>query len=120
MRLYKTKLFDKWADELRISKILLLETALEITNGLIDVDLGGFLYKKRINIANKGKRGGARVILTYKEADRIIFLYGFAKNEKDNIAKKEKEALKKLATFYLGLDQQEFNKAIIAKELIEV
>ncbi|TLU55838.1 MAG: hypothetical protein FDX02_02315 [Chlorobium sp.] len=57
--------------------------------------LGGCLFKKRLSRAGAGKRGGYRVLVGYKRpiADRIIFLYAFAKSEKDTISDREEAAL---------------------------
>ncbi|MBI4356726.1 MAG: type II toxin-antitoxin system RelE/ParE family toxin [Gammaproteobacteria bacterium] len=49
-----------------------------------------------------------------------IFIYGFAKNEKDNITGKEKEWLKALANVYFSYGQTEIEQAKKAGELIEV
>jgi hypothetical protein len=35
----------------------------EMAAGLIDADLGGSVYKKRLPMPGRGKRGGARIIL---------------------------------------------------------
>ena len=45
--------------------------------GLVDADLGGSLFKKRIPVPGRGKRGSARVIVATKRTDRWFFLYGF-------------------------------------------
>ena len=120
MRIYKTKIFHKWIKANKITGGILKDTTKEIVAGLIDVHLGGGVYKKRIQTTNKGKSGGARVILAYKEGDRVVFLYGFNKNERDNITNKEKEAFKKLANFYLNLTDLVINKALLIQELMEV
>src|SRR3989338_4597375 len=45
----------------------------EITRGLFDANLGGHIYKKRISIGSKGKRGGARTIIAYKAHNKSLF-----------------------------------------------
>jgi hypothetical protein len=47
-------------------------------------------------------------------------VYGFAKNEKANVAPKELRALKKLAAIFLGLDAEALEKASAAGEIAEV
>jgi len=120
LKVCKTKMFHKWMKVNKIAGTKLKETTMEISAGLIDVHLGGGLYKKRIQTTNKGKSEGARVILAYKKEARLIFLYGFNKNEKDNISKKEQEAFKKLADFYLNLTDFAITKALLIHELMEV
>lgn len=120
VEIYKTKIFYKWMRINKVTDVLMKETILEIVNGLMDVALGDGLYKKRMKIGGRGKRGGSRVILAYKKNKRLIFLYGFNKNEKDNISLKEKQAFKKLSDFYLSLTSLEVSNALAIQELIEV
>lgn len=44
-----------------------------------------------------GKSGGFRTLIATNRADRWVFVFGFAKNERANIDKDEEVALKKLA-----------------------
>ena len=89
MRVFQTKVFRRWVRKEKIDEDELLEAVREIEDGLVDADLGGHLLKKRIPRQGAGKSGGFRTILAYQEAERTIFLYGFAKNEKENIDKKD-------------------------------
>ena len=93
---------------------------IEIEQGLIDADLGGYLYKKRVAIAGQGKSGGRRTILTFKVGKNIFFLFGFAKNERDNISAKELKVLKRMAKELLGYDEKRLKQAVDAGSLIEV
>lgn len=68
----------------------------EVEQGLVDAYLGGFLIKKRVPRPGSGKSGGYRTIMAYRQGERIFLLYGFAKNERDNITNKE------LAAFFHG------------------
>jgi hypothetical protein len=45
------------------------------------------------------------------ENARIIYLYGFSKNERDNISSKELEAFKKLTKDYLVLSPTQLERA---------
>jgi hypothetical protein len=59
---------------------------------------GGF-RKVRVPRAGMGKRGGARVIYILRDEDFPVFLVVvYAKNEKDNLTKKERNALAKHAS----------------------
>jgi hypothetical protein len=87
---------------------------------LFDTNLGGLIYKKRIPLGNKGKSGGARTIIAYKTEDKAIFIYGYAKNTRDNISQKEEEALKDLAKYFLSFDEKQTANAVKIGELIEV
>lgn len=122
--IYKTKVFDRWANEQGLTDQSLCQAIREMSAGLIDADLGGGLYKKRVGRTGrrtgKGKSGGFRTLVATNRGDRWIFVFGFAKNERDNINKKEKDALKKLASYYLSLSLEALLKAKQSIELIEV
>ena len=118
--IYKTKVFNRWANEQGLTDQSLCQAIKEMNAGLIDADLGGGLYKKRVARTGQGKSGGFRTLVATNKGDRWIFVFGFAKNERDNINKKEKDALKKLADYYLSLSVQVLLKAQQSKELIEV
>ena len=95
MRLFKNKWFARWAHAEDIADSVLLQAAVEVVGGHVEADLGGYLFKKRLAREGSGKRGSYRVLIGYKRqhAERIIFLYAFAKNANANISDKEKEAL---------------------------
>ncbi|MDM8558135.1 type II toxin-antitoxin system RelE/ParE family toxin [Candidatus Parabeggiatoa sp. HSG14] len=97
MRTFKLKLFNKWAEKEGLTETSLKKAVKEIENGLVDADLGGHLYKKRIGIQGRGKSGGVRTLLTFKIEANVFFMYGFAKNQRDNIEENELKALKRLA-----------------------
>ena len=98
----------------------LKEAVAEIANGLIDADLGQGVFKKRIALPGRGKSGGARTIIAFRMDHRTIFIYGFAKNDKDNISKSDEEQLKQYAKTLLGFTEQQIKNAIKIGELIEV
>lgn len=92
----------------------------EVGNGLVDADLGGDLYKKRIGLAGRGKSGGVRTLIAFRIEEKAFFLYGFAKNARSNISEKELKALRLLAAELLSYSDEALEKAIEAGELIEV
>jgi hypothetical protein len=49
-----------------------------------------------------------------------VFLYGFAKSERDNVDDRELDDLKKLARLYLGYSDVQITAALEATELREV
>lgn len=108
-----------------MSKADVTDTALikainEMEQGLIDAELGGFLFKKRVAPLGQGKRGGARTIVASKVNDRWFFLYGFLKNERDNINSIELKALQAVAKELLELSDSQIKKALTAHEIIGV
>jgi len=106
MRIFKTKWFSRWAVNECLSEQTLIEAVAEMEQGLIDANLGGHVVKKRVAIGGRGKSGGLRTILAFKLRDKAFFLYGFAKNQQENIEDKELKALKLLAKHFLAYDSK--------------
>ncbi len=67
-----------------------------------------------------GKRGSLRTLVAFKADDKAFFIYGFAKNERDNISQNELKALRLLATELLGYGSVLLAKAIAVGEIVEV
>ena len=88
--------------------------------GLVDADLGGGVYKKRVAMPGRGKRGGARVLLGSSLGTRWFFLYGFEKNERATIDDKELASLQKGAAAFVGMDPKVLERALEAGELTEI
>jgi len=120
MRIFKTRLFNRWAAEEGMTDEALREAVDELAAGLVDANLGGHVYKKRVGLNGRGKRGGVRTLIAFRLEDKAFFLYGFAKNERDNIDIKELKALRLLASQLLGYNDTALNQAIKIGELIEV
>lgn len=87
---------------------------------MFEANLGSGLIKKRIARRGEGKRGGHRVLLALKQSDRLVFLFGFSKNDRDNIDEEEKLIYKKLSHFYLTAPIEQLNKMCEAKLLFEI
>jgi hypothetical protein len=120
VRLLKDPTFSRWARKEGLTDRALCEAAKEIESGLVDARLGGFLIKKRVARPGEGKSGGYRTIVAHRQGSRLVFLHGFAKNETDNISKKERNALSKLGDVYLEYDEAAIRKVVASKQLIEV
>lgn len=105
-KIYKQRDFTKWAKKEKIPDYKLIAAIDEIERGVADVRLGAGLYKKRIATANRGKSGGARTLIAYKEGDRAFFVHGFCKNEVDNITSYELKQLKMYAKLLLSLSPE--------------
>lgn len=120
MRVFKTRWFRKWAVKEGLDDEALRTAVEEMENGLIDAELGGHVVKKRVALPGRGKRGGSRTLVVYRQADKAFFVYGFAKNERANINDNELKALKLLATHLLEYSNQALLKTIKSGELTEV
>ena len=118
MRIFKTRHFTKWMRKSGLTDDLLVQAVTEMQQGLIDANLGSGLFKKRIGIAGRGKRGGVRTLVATNKDDRWFFVYGFEKNVVDNISFKAVAGLQDLASDLLSLDDSQLNVAV-EKEVIE-
>jgi len=120
VKVYKTRLFDRWARDEYITDDMLLESIAEMESGLVNASLGGYIYKQRLALPGQGKRSGARTIIAFKVKDKAFFIYGFAKNKRDNIRKDELTALKAYARELLAYSDVALRKAVHQGVLIEV
>ncbi|HOG11527.1 MAG TPA: type II toxin-antitoxin system RelE/ParE family toxin [Smithellaceae bacterium] len=68
----------------------------------------------------KGKLGSTRALLATNRDNRWFFLFGFEKNERDNITESELDTLKKLAKDLLGLTAGQIAAAVKEGSLVEV
>lgn len=69
------------------------------------------MVKKRIGLAGRGKRGGARTLVATNKGSRSFFVYGFEKNDRANIADDELEALQGIAKELLDRSGSELDLA---------
>jgi hypothetical protein len=78
------------------------------------------IIKQRIARDGEGKSGGFRTLILLKIGNRAFFVYGFAKNEKDNIEADDLIALKKLAAIILNYTDDQLKDSLNKNILIEV
>ncbi len=120
MRIFKNKAFSRFARKADLDDEALCQAIDAAERGLVDADLGGGVIKQRIARRGQGKSGGFRVVILFKTGDRAFFVYGFAKNERDNIDDDELAAMRMLATEMLGYDGKAIETALAAGALSEV
>ena len=107
MERYKLKDFAKWAKKEGISDDELTAVVSEMSRGLLGDRLGAHIYKKRIKVEGRGKRGGARAIVLYKDKDVTLFLYGYLKNDQADISQNEEKQLRLFASEFMRLSSTE-------------
>jgi hypothetical protein len=73
-RTFKTKIFAKWMRKTELKDQDLLLAVVEMETGLIDSDLGGNVFKKRIALPGMGKRSGGRTLVASKFSRRDGYL----------------------------------------------
>jgi hypothetical protein len=117
---FKLRSFNRWMQKIRLSDQNLCEAVKDMMAGLIDAELGGNIVKKRIPLPGQGKRGATRTLLATNRKNRWIFVYGFEKNERENITHKELEVLQDLAITYLNLSDDELGFMIGDGKILEV
>lgn len=115
-----TKWFRRWARKTNLSNSTLNEALVNLEKGLSVADLGKNLYKVRVKREGQGKSSGYRTIVVYREKKRAIFLYGFAKNEKDNLNSTELHYFRKLGNDLLKLSRSQIEIAIKEKVLFDL
>lgn len=120
MRVFKTKVFRRFQRKERMSDDSLVEAINRAEQGLVDADLGHGLIKQRIARAGGGKSGGFRTIIAYRQGDRAVFLYGFAKNERDNIGADDLRELADYGGMLLGLSEPDAGAMVTQERLWEV
>lgn len=120
MRIFKTKWFGRFAKKEKIDDTALIEAIERAECGLIDADLGSFLIKQRIAKEGQGRSKGYRTLIAHKYKNRAVFLYGFAKNERDNIDDNELMSLKDIAISSLNMSEQDMKRALEEGRLQEV
>lgn len=116
----KSRWFNKWAKKNAISDSLLLKTIEDLSKNLGTVSLGSGLYKIRTPKSHRGKSSSHRTIVVYKKSDKAIFIYGFAKSEKDNLSTKELSYFKKLAKNLLSIKKEKYTTMIQNGDFISI
>jgi len=119
-RVYKAKWFQRYARKEGIEDAALLEAVARAENGQIDADLGGGVIKQRIARSGQGRSGGYRTIVIFRRGDRAVFIYGFAKSERDNIRADEEKEFKEAAKHVLNLTEMQLAELVQQGDFVEV
>jgi hypothetical protein len=119
-RVFKTRHFSRWMRKTELTDNALCRAIEEMVQGLLDADLGGGVVKKRVGLAGRGKRGGARTLVATNKGNRWFFVFGFEKNEKTNISDDELEALQDIAAVLLVRTSRQLDEAIAEGALQEI
>jgi hypothetical protein len=112
MRLFKTKGFTRFARRERISDASLREAIRRAEYGLVDAQLGGGVIKQRVARPGQGRSGGYRVLIAYRARTLSVFLYGFAKSERDNVDDNELATLRDIARAWFQADAKALARAV--------
>ena len=119
MRIFKTKTLARFVRQNGIGDASLVAAVERALKGSIDADLGGGVIKQRVARLGQGKRGGFRLLIAFGP-HRAVFLYGFAKNERENIHDTELMTLREIAATFLNASTDKITQALKDGTLIEV
>ena len=97
MRFFKLRNFERFAIKEGIPDEALKDVVAQMEAGQINANLGSLVYKQRLARQGEGKSGGYRVILFYRQGERVFFAFGFAKASMANISQKDLTILKEQA-----------------------
>ena len=86
----------------------------------MDADLGGHVIKQRVARAGQGKSGGYRTLILFRQGNRAIFAFGFAKSAQANISKADLALLRDAAAEALGWTQEELDRLVVSGALTEI
>ena len=118
MRVFKTRWFARFARGEQMSNRSLAEAVRRAERGLVDADLGGGVIKQRVARPGQGRSGGYRVLIAYRRDVRAVFLFGFAKSARDNVADDELATARDIARGWLEADAAQLARAL-AENLIQ-
>lgn len=120
MQIFKHRIFHRWARSEDLEDDLLKKAVDEMEQGLYEANLGSGLYKKRVAKKGRGKSGGYRILIAFKDGEKAFFIYGFAKNVLGNINDTEKKIYRNLSKDFLGMNDIEIKRMLDNKKLYEV
>jgi hypothetical protein len=120
MRVFRTRWFARFAKAEKITDDRLADAIARAERDLIDADLGGGLIKQRVARPGKGKSGGYRTLIAYRAGSRAVFLFGFAKNERDNVSDAQLADFKAAAGEILTRSRDAIAEDIFAGRLLEL
>lgn len=112
-RAFKTAWFAKEARKAKITDGELCRAIKQVMIGQAD-DLGGGVYKKRLN------DNMHRSIIVAKACHHWIYAYLYAKKDRENIASDELVAFKKLAKDYIAASETNIAAQLKENHLVEI
>ena len=125
MQHFKVKRFSNEAKKDNVSDEQLFKTLIHFlnleTNDQQKFSLGAGLYKLRLATKEgRGKSGGSRSILAFKNDSRVVWLHLFSKSEKGNVSTSELKKLKQLSNILLEIPDNNIATLVELGELCEV
>ena len=97
-----------------------MEAIVRAERGLVDADLGGGVIKQRVARAGQGRSGGFRTLILFRQGDRAIFAFGFAKSRQENISQADLAVLRQAGDEALGWSEDDMDRLVAAGALVEI
>jgi hypothetical protein len=119
-RIFKNGWFERFARKERIADAWLREAVERAEGGLVDADLGGGVIKQRVALTGQGKSGGYRTLILFRQGDKAIFAFGFAKSAQANISKADLALLRNAASEALEWSAGELDRLVALGTLVEI
>jgi hypothetical protein len=107
VRVFKTRSFTRFVRKEGLTDDALRDAVSRAERGLIDADLGSGVIKQRVARRGQGRSGGYRTLIAFKAAERSVFLFGFAKSDRDNIDVGELRILRRAAAEMLSWSEKQ-------------
>jgi hypothetical protein len=120
MQVFKTRWFGRFARQEKIADAGLREAIERAERGLIDADLGGGLIKQRVARQGQGRSGGYRALIAYRLGRRALFIFGLAKNDRENFTENELEAARAIGKIWIPAPDEQIAHGVEDGQLIEV
>ena len=120
MRIFTNAWFRRFARREKIDNKTMQAAVARADRSLIEADLGGGVIKQRIARPGKGKSGGYRTIIIFRQGEKAFFIYGYAKSKRSNIEQDEVEVFRKAARELLALSDTKIMQLIENGALTEV
>jgi hypothetical protein len=119
-RIFKSRWFAHFARRQKITDRDLCDAVARAQRGLMDADLGGGVIKQRIARPQQGRSGGFRSIVLFQAERHSFFVYGFAKNQRDNISRNDLKEFRRLSDALLILNNAQLQPLLDEEEFSEV
>jgi hypothetical protein len=119
-RIFVTRAFARQNKKIGLTEAALCKAVSEIAAGLNNGHLGNGIFKKRIALDGRGKRGSVRTLIATRVGAYWFYLFAYKKNDRADISPHEHEALMDLADDLYALDKNGLAKALGAGAMMEI
>lgn len=119
-RVFRTRSFNRSLRRSALTDAVLCRAVEEMRRGLVDADLGGGIFKKRVALPGRGKRGSVWTMIAAPRGSHWFFLFGYEKNERATISRTERDVLLLYAAEFLGMGSTQLDHAVKCGDLQEI